>query len=719
MERDRVSETLGLRLAFEASQRIELLDAFAHEYRRQGRPREKPGVGAAYLARVSEVHVSDQAALSSSIRRLLEGSAPHARGQDPSSLLKGTRLSEVQVALGVIDHLIEEHSEEGGWRVPAPALLDLFGASQRVVDEVDTMVKAWSGRGIGEGVIAIGAELLQRSPSVASASASDALDGPAADPRPIEPSEVKVLTAEEAHTYGAGASTVDLCFDAAQDLLRVVATRDPVLADDRVFIAATMLEPSSLALSLHQRQVLEDRIDDLLARGWDVYHQVATTSSPEDESEPDPAVAAVITEVLLRKVGRNAAYFPYVSPPEGNEVVAASRVGALWMTRPSGSKRPPGGASVAPGIAVTALVSERDDEPGDAQARTVVGEALAAAEGDRDDASVGRLFESTLLPEGFYLPTNDVVAFDQSISAAEFWPGDRLAIKTYPMVSSLPVSATAAQFTWWKAGLKAAICDGDESRHFARFARLSNVVPDDWDAFIRAGGLQPDLAHDSPAIRELVGFVGLETNPTSRSIKSKILAPSVAKRRDLVEELNRRITEMEQTRLARHYAFKINCRRHRYLDIISHEAIRSYALDEVSTGNPIYGAGGLDIEHRIDHLKDLIDLLKRSREQGPDSGFGLAIPPARDIVTHIDVNQTWVIVTTNPGGQSDQAHFLLENREPGSQGGRIVGKLTERAAQSLFGAKAVAAKFHLIWDSVPARDRKPESVISQLEKLCS
>jgi len=306
------------------------------------------------------------------------------------------------------------------------------------------------------------------------------------------------------------------------------------------------------------------------------------------------------------------------------------------------------------GPAATPIVAELR-----AEARAVFAEQL-----DVEDAYLDR----RELPFGYRVPTDNLLWFDRQLSASELLEGERYALKANVTTSTMPDNISAAQFEAW----------ADQLRRLAGGDADGNGLVQDWS---------DELTERS---RAHIEERGVET----------------------VVSLLRRL---RHKRSVRHFSLETNAMNFRYRDCVLKREMVRYLTEEDPwySPNPVYGAGGLTLEHRHEHCLYLAQQLETTRvnlEMGSRNGYTLGLIGDK-LSQPYDIGRTWWLATESRDRRADQVHYL---HQPDEASTAYVATLKADSVAHFDAVQTFVSLFDAVWYTVEIKNRFPATVIDFL-----
>ncbi len=471
---------------------------------------------------------------------------------------------------------------------------------------------------------------------------------------------IGVTTFSKGHFGNDQATFSEVCRAFVVDLLHRALQHTPPRT---IYLSTTIFDQSTGWV----RAELDQKIIDCLAAGWRVIHVL--NRGGDASTSARARVQADFATHLLAHMQTEGVYVPVRSAAaDSTDMTLVDGVGAVVFPSigyGSGSGRPSGPPS--PAMAVRCITGRGRDGPA---ATPIVAElraearALFAEQSELEDAYLDR----RELPFGYRVPTDDLLWFDRQLSASELLEGERCALKAGVTMSTLPDGISAAQFDAWGRQLRR-LADGDPDR--------AGLVRDWSDALI-----QRAITY----IEER----GVETVVT-------------------------RLRRLRHKRSVRHFGLETNTMNFRYRDCVLQREMVRYLIDEDPwySPNPVYGPGGLSLDHRHEHCLYLAQQLETTRvnlEVGTRIGYTLGLI-ADELSQPYDIGRTWWLATESRDRRADQVHYL---HQPDEASTAYVATLKADSVAHFNAVQTFVSLFDAVWYTVEIKDRFPATVIDFL-----
>lgn len=471
---------------------------------------------------------------------------------------------------------------------------------------------------------------------------------------------VGVTTFSKGHFGNDQATFNDVCRAFVVDLLHR-ALRHP--SPRTIYLSTTIFDQSTGWV----RAELDQKIVDCLAAGWRIIHVLDRSGDPSPSAQA--RVQADFATHLLAHMQTEGVYVPVQSvPADSTDMSLVEGVGAVVFPSigyGSLTGRPAGPPS--PAMAVRCITGRGRDGPA---ATPIVGELRAEARSvfaehsEAEDAYLDR----RELPFGYRVPTDNLLWFDRQLTASELLEGERYALKSSLIMSTLPDSVSVAQFDAWEHQLRR-LADGDPDR--------SGLVQDWSETLIERAA----VLIDEKGIESVVGLL--------RRLRHK--------------------------RSVRHFSLETNTMNYRYRDCVLQQDMVRYLTEEDTwySPNPVYGPGGLTLERRHEHGLYLAQQLETTRvnlEFGIRSGYTLGLI-GDELSQPYDIGRTWWLATESRDRRADQVHYL---HQPDETSTAYVATLKADSVAHFNAVQTFVSLFDAVWYTVEIKDRFPATVLDFL-----
>lgn len=472
---------------------------------------------------------------------------------------------------------------------------------------------------------------------------------------------VGVTTFSKGHIGNDQATFNEVCRAFVVDLLhRALRHSTP----RTIYLTTTIFDQSTGWV----RAELDQKIIDCLAAGWRIVHVLnrGGDSSPSAMAR----VQADFATHLLAHMQTAGVYVPVPSvAADSTDMALADGVGAVVFPSIGYGSGAGGraGDPPSPAMAIRCITGRGRDGPA---ATPIVSElraearAVFAEQSEVEDAYLDR----RELPFGYRVPTDNLLWFDRQLSASELLEGERYALKACVTMSTLPDNISAVQFDVWGQQLRR-LADGDPDR---------NGLVQDWsEALIQ----QAVASIEERGIETVVGLL--------RRLRHK--------------------------RSVRHFSLETNTMSFRYRDCVLRRDMVRYLTDEDPwySPNPVYGPGGLSLEHRQEHCLYLAQQLETTRvnlETGSRTGYTLGLI-GDEVSQPYDIGRTWWLATESPDRRADQVHYL---HQPDESSTAYVATLKADSVAHFNAVQTFVSLFDAVWYTNAIKDRFPATVIDFL-----
>ena len=414
------------------------------------------------------------------------------------------------------------------------------------------------------------------------------------------------------------------------------------------------------------RAELDQKIIDCLAAGWRIIHVL---NRGAESSSVRARVQADFATHMLAHMQTEGTYVPVPSVrPDSTDMALVDGIGAVLFPSvgfSSSFNRAAGPPS--PALAVRCITGRGRDGPA---ATPIVAELRAEARtifadlAEVEDAYLDR----RALPFGYRIPTEDLLWFDRQLAASELLEGERYALKAVVTTSTMPDHLSVAQFENWRQELQ----------------RLAVGDPN-LDGLAR-GWSEPVMEQAMDYINER-GF----------------------------DEIVAALRRLRHKRMVRHFSLETNTMSYRYRDCVLKSHMDRYLTDEGLWywTNPVYGPGGLALEHRHEHGLYLAQQLESTRvnlELGSRSGYHLGLI-GESMSQPYDISRMWWLATESRDHRADQVHYFYQPRPSSTT---YVATLKADSVAHFDAVQTFVSLFDAVWYTLDLKDSSPASVIDYL-----
>ncbi len=468
-----------------------------------------------------------------------------------------------------------------------------------------------------------------------------------------------------AYSKGHFGNDQDLFNDVCRAMVVDLMERAIGKSDGRtIYLTTSIFDGSTGRL----RAELDQKISESLAAGWRVVH-VLDRSGSLDSATPNRRIQADFATHMVADLETKGLYVPIRSAPApSTDMVLVEGVGSVvfpsvgYSTNNGDRVRP--GATPSPAMAIRCITGRGGGGDGPA-ATPIVAELRVEARSLYAEAAAETYMDKRKLSFGYRIPTEDLLWFDRQLTASELLEGDRFAMKAVLPTSTLPEELTDLQFRAWGAELEQLLAGRQECVGLA------------------SGWTLPILDQCSGYLNR-IGW----------------------------SEVEQALRRLQNKRNVRHFGFETNTGDNRYRDCVLKSQLVRYMEDEDPWyyPNPLYGPGGLEIEHRHSHMVYLANTLEKTRvrfEAGNLIGYDLGLVDDQHGQPY-DLLRTWWLATRSVDRRADQVHYL---HNPADRAASYVAILKETSLAEFDAVDTFVSLFDGVWYTIKPEDRSPASVI--------
>lgn len=467
-----------------------------------------------------------------------------------------------------------------------------------------------------------------------------------------------------AYSKGHFGNDQDLFNDVCRAIVVDLLDRAMAKADRKtIYLTTTIFDRSTGRL----RAELDQKIGECLAAGWRVVHVLDRSRSVDDDGGAAARVQADFATHMVADLETQGRYVPIRNAPnDSTDMALVEGVGAVVFPSVGHStiERSRPGSTPSPAMAIRCITG-RGGSGGGPAATPIVGELRAEARALYGAAAEETYLDKRVLPFGFRIPTDDLLWFDRQLTASELLEGDRYAMKSLLPTSTLPDDLSAVQFDGWRRQLR----------------------------MLLEGERDPDGLASGWSVEVLDRCTGYLSRRGGTDVEYSL-------------------KRLQNKRNVRHFAFETNITHNRYRDCVLKSKLLRYMTDENPwfDPNPLYGAGGLDLEHRHQHLVYLANELEKTRvrlEQGERIGYTLGLIDDEEAQPY-ELLRTWWLATRSADGRADQVHYI---HDPAGRASTYVAILKEDWLAEFEAVDTFVSLFDGVWYTINFEDRFPAQVI--------